>query len=213
MEFGAALALIGGVVVVVGGAVIIKKIIDTKNTTSKPEKEETPLAPEAKMAAPQPVEEKAPAMAKPIARSVMRQNAKIFFDICEPIYQVSQKMYPPEDAVNVFEEWEQRIAGLPDSEKLVEKWGLICQGFNNANQEAIASIAYRWLNLLASYGISRDSKNEIQIYEKVDTMYDRDNGQPLVDGEYMLVKQAAWFLDGDIAFKGVLADKGDVVVE
>lgn len=144
---------------------------------------------------------------KPIARLVMQKEIMHFNDLLEPLYMVSQGRLSSEDAVALLEEWEQRLFELTDADNVIRKWKIIVQDYKSAALDELKSIAVRWLNLLASFEISRDNHNEVQVNESVRRAYEESDRKALIDGEYMIVKSAAWFKKNDVIRRGILVRK------
>ncbi len=147
------------------------------------------------------------------ARMIMCKEFSKFTDLLEPLYLLSTKKLSFEDSFKILDEWEERINGLKSADNLTKKWQVISSGYRNFDLDEMSDIAFRWLNLLASFGISRDSKNEIQINETTQEAYDESNNDVLVIGKHMIVEKGAWFLNNKIILKGVLVNKGENLYE
>lgn len=141
---------------------------------------------------------------KPTARIVMRREISHFTKMLEPLYAVSQGQISQENALAVFSQWEMRIKALEDADKLVEKWKIFTSVIKEAGPEELNNTALRWLNQMASFGISRDERNAVQVNEAVKHAYYEKDGNSLVIGEYMLVETPAWFLDTNVICRGIL---------
>lgn len=147
---------------------------------------------------------------KPTARMVMRRETQAFTDLLEPLYSISQGQLSHEEALAVFEQWETRIKAMEDVDKLAEKWEMVTNGYRTARIEELNNTAFRWLNQIKSFGISRDSRNAVQVTETIKQAYIGNDETSLNIGDLMLVKTAAWFLDADVICQGILAkETGD----
>lgn len=140
----------------------------------------------------------------PVARVIMRNNANHFVDLLEPMYMVSKKQITRDDAINVFDEWNNRISNLENAEKLIARWNIITGDYNQATEDSISNLAFRWITQLASFGICRDDRDEIQVNAEAVNSYNMGSKEALALGETMYVKTPAWFIDNDLLRQGVL---------
>lgn len=145
---------------------------------------------------------------KPVARLVMQREIMRFNDLLEPLYMISQKAFSLEDSLATLEEWERRLSDLADADNLIKKWETTAGDYKGSGREEVSNIAFRWMNQLASFEISRDNRNEVQVNETVRRAYDGSGEEPLADGERMLVKSAAWFRKSDVIRRGILTKEG-----
>lgn len=141
---------------------------------------------------------------KPTARMVMRKEIHHFTDLLEPLYFISKGQLSQNEALEVFEKWKIRIKTQENADKLLQKWEMFTGETEDAGLDALSDIAFRWLNQMASFGISRDDRDEVQVNEAVKCAYIENNGQTLIIGERMLIERAAWFLDTDVICQGIL---------
>ena len=192
------LSFVGGLAI---GAVVTHLAESKANTDAKPfqPSKDSPVS-ESKS----PVDVKPAQPAKPAARLVMQREIARFCDLLEPLYLISTKAFSLEDSLATLEQWEQRLSDLADADNLIKKWESIAGNYKDADIEGISNIAIRWMNLLAAFEISRDDRNQVQVNEAVRHAYEEINKTPLVDGERMFVKNAAWFKKTDVIRRGVL---------
>lgn len=201
------LSFIGGLVI--GSAVT--HVFENKMTEDKSAKNEKPSqSMTADSHATERKQETVPAPVQPVkpaARLVMQREIARFNDLLEPLHMISQGVFSLEDSLATLEEWERRLSELTDADNLIKKWETTVQDYENATLNEVSNIAVRWVNLLASFEISRDNHNEVQVNESVRCAYDEINKEPLVDGESMIVKTAAWFKKTDVIRRGILVRK------
>lgn len=146
---------------------------------------------------------------KPTARIVMRKEIHHFTDLLEPLYAISKGQLSQNEALEIFEKWKIRIGAQESADKLSQKWEMFTGGIEDAGLDALSDMAFRWINQMASFGISRDVRDEVQVNEAVKCAYIESSGQPPIIGERMLIKRAAWFLDTDVICQGILTkEKG-----
>lgn len=155
-----------------------------------------------------PVDTKPTQTVKPAARLIMQKEIIRFCDLLEPLYMISQKEFSLEDSLATLEEWEQRLSELADADNLIKKWESITGNYKDANIDEMINVAVRWMNLLASFEISRDDRNKVQVNEAIRCAYEENSKTPLVDGEHMIVKSAAWFKKTDVIRRGILVKEG-----
>ncbi len=146
---------------------------------------------------------------RPAARLVMQNEVDRFSDLLEPLYMISQKELSLEDSLSTLDEWERRLSELADGDNLIKKWETIVGNYKDANIDEISGIAVRWMNLLASFEISRDDRNKVQVNEAVRRAYEESSKALLVDGEHMIVKNAAWFKKTDVIRRGILTKESE----
>lgn len=144
-------------------------------------------------------------VSKPTARMVMRKEIHHFTDLLEPLYAIFKGQLSRNEALEIFEKWKIRIDAQENADKLSQKWEIFTNNIEDFGPDALSDIAFRWLNQMASFGISRDDRDEVQVNEAVKCSYIESDGQTPIIGERMLIERAAWFLDTDVICKGILA--------
>lgn len=139
----------------------------------------------------------------PSARMVFRNSARRFSDLYEPMFRISKSEVTEEEARSILNEWETGISSL-SSESLMKKWRDIFGDISSSSNDVIVNAAFRWLNILAGYGISRDDCNEVVVGEQIRKSYTGLEGDVIIDGTHMIVVEGAWFFDTDVLCKGTL---------